>query len=85
MDFLKAFVLDMSQAIGLVPTSGKHVKRYLSADGEGEVIVGELLLEDFYEGSADTMDLREQIRYYVFYDDRGGPCRRLRIRDVPQS
>ena len=57
VDFLKAFVLDVSQAIGLVPTSGEHIERYLSADGIGEVIVGELLLEGFYEGSADAIDL----------------------------
>ena len=57
MNFLETLVLDMSQAIGLVPTGGEHIERYLSADGVGEVIVGELLPEDFYEGSADTVDL----------------------------
>ena len=57
VDLLEALVLDMSQAIGLVPPSGKDIKRYLSPDGEGEVVIGKLLLEDFYEGSTDTMDL----------------------------
>ena len=57
MYFLEALVLDVSQTIGLVPASGEDIERYLPADGEGEVIVGKLLPEDFYEGSADTMNL----------------------------
>ena len=57
MDFLEALVLDVAQAIGLVPTGGEDIKRYLSTDGKGEVIVGELLLQDFHEGSPDTMNL----------------------------
>lgn len=57
VDLLEALVLDVSQAIGLVPPSGKDVKRYLPPNGEGEVVVGEPLPEGFYEGSTDTVDL----------------------------
>ena len=57
VNLLEAFVLDMSQAIGLVPPSGEDIERYLSPNRVGEVVGGELLLENFYEGSTDTMDL----------------------------
>jgi len=57
MYFIKPLVFDVSQAIGFVPTSGEHVKRYLSPDGVGEIVVGELLPQDFYEGGADTVNL----------------------------
>ena len=57
MYFFKSLVLNVSQAICLVPTSGEHVKRYLPADRESEIIVGELLPQDFYEGGADAVDL----------------------------
>jgi len=70
VDLPEALVLDMSQAIGLVPPGGEDIKRYLSPDGVGEVVVGELLPEDFHEGSTDTMDLREQIRHRIFCDNR---------------
>ena len=65
VDLLETLVLDMSQAIGLVPSSGEDTKRYLSPDGVGEVVVGKLLPEDFYESSTGAMDLREQIRPHV--------------------
>lgn len=58
MNLLEALVFNVLKAIGLVPSSGEDIERYLSTDGVGEVIFGELLLEDFYEGSTDTMDLR---------------------------
>ena len=44
MDLLEALIFNVLQAIGLVPPSGKYIKRYLPADGEGEAIVSELLL-----------------------------------------
>ena len=65
VDLLEALVLDMSQTIGLVPPSGEDIKRYLSPDGVGKVVIGKLLPEDFHKGSTDAMDLREQIRPHV--------------------
>ena len=62
MYFLEPLVLNVSQAIGLVPTRGEDIKRYLSTNGAGEAIVGELLPQDFYEGGTDTMDLWGHIR-----------------------
>ena len=57
MNLLEALIFDVPQAIGLVPASGEDVKRYLTTDGEGKVVVCELLLQDFYEGSPNAMDL----------------------------
>ena len=44
VDLLEALIFNVLQAIGLVPPSGKYIKRYLPANGEGEAIVSELLL-----------------------------------------
>lgn len=37
MNLLEALTLDVPEAIGLVPPCGEDIKRYLSANGEGEV------------------------------------------------
>lgn len=57
MDFLEALMFDVLQTIGLVPTSGEHVKRYLTPDGVGEAVGRELRPKDFDEGVAMTIDL----------------------------
>jgi hypothetical protein len=39
VDFLKAFILDMSERIGLVPTIWEDVKRDLTTDRKRQAIV----------------------------------------------
>lgn len=65
MNLLEALVLHMPQAIGLVPAGGEDVERYLPTDREGKVVIGKLLLQDFYEGNPDAMDLSKPVRVCV--------------------
>lgn len=37
------FTLDMLQAVGLVPSSGKDIERDLATDGESQAVIWELL------------------------------------------
>ena len=69
VDLFEAFILDVPQAVGLVPSSGKDIKRYLSADGVGKVVVRELLLQDFYESGPHAMNLSGRIQFHAIYDD----------------
>ena len=86
MDFLEPLTLNMAQTISLVPAGGEDVKRYLSTNGEGKVVFSEPLLQDFYEGNPDAVDLSERVRDRVFLDDEGAePYRRLRTHDVLRS
>ena len=66
MDLLETLVLDVSQTVGLVPSSGKDIERDLSPDGVSEVVVGELFPQDFHEGGPDSVNLLERVRGYVF-------------------
>ena len=45
----------MAQRKGLVPTTGEDVKGDLSANGEGQSIVSEVVLECLYELGADIV------------------------------
>lgn len=54
MDLLKLLVFHMSQAIRLVPSVRKDIERYLTADGEREAVVCELLAEDVYKFGSDA-------------------------------
>lgn len=56
MDGLEAFVLDVPQAVGLIPARGENIKGDLSADGEGQAYVGEGLLELLHKGLAHLVD-----------------------------
>ena len=67
----KTLVLDVSQAIGFVPSGGKDVERNLSADGIGKVVISELLLQNFYKGSSDAVDLLKQATINIFCDECG--------------
>lgn len=49
------FRLDVLQRVRLVPTLGEDVKGDLSADGVGQAVVGELLLESSDERLADVV------------------------------
>ena len=66
MDLLETFVLDMSQTVGLVPSSGEDIERDLSPDGVGDVVVGEFFPQDFHEGGPDFVNMLERVRGYVF-------------------
>jgi hypothetical protein len=59
VDLFKAFVFDMSERIGLVPTIWKDVERDLTADGIRQAIVCKLLLQDLDKGCSHTMDLND--------------------------
>ena len=56
----------------------------MSSDGEGKVIFSKPLLQDFYEGSLDAMDLSEKVGVCAFVDGGGAkPCRQLQNHDAP--
>jgi hypothetical protein len=61
MDLIETLILDMSQTIGLVPPRGEDVKRDLTADGVGEIVLRELLPQDLYKGSPDSVNLSERV------------------------
>jgi len=44
VNLCETFVLNVSESIGLVPSCGKDVKGYLTADGISEVVVWEFFL-----------------------------------------
>ena len=66
VDFLEVLVLDMSQTVGLVPSSGEDIERDLSPDGVSEVVVGECPPQNIHEGGPDFVNLLERVRGYVF-------------------
>jgi hypothetical protein len=51
---LETFILDMSQAVGLVPSSRKNVKGDLTANGVGQVKVREFRLKILHEFGTDA-------------------------------
>ena len=57
MNLFEAFVFDVSERIGLVPTIWKDIERYLAADGKRQTIVCKFLLQDLDKGCSHTMDL----------------------------
>ena len=54
MNLLELLVLDMTQAVRLVPAVREDVERDLAADGVRESVVGELFLQGLDERSADA-------------------------------
>ena len=66
VNLFETLVFDVAQTIGLIPSSGEDIKRDLTADGVGEVIVSKFLPEDLYKGSPDTMDLSGLVRKCAF-------------------
>lgn len=55
MYFFKALVCDVLQGVGLVPSVGEDVERDLPADGVGEPVVGEFILQDFDERGSEPV------------------------------
>ena len=57
VDLLELFVLDVVEAIRLVPPMGEDVEGDLTADGERQSVVCELLLQDADEFCANACSL----------------------------
>jgi len=57
VNLCETFVLNVSESIGLVPSCGKDVKGYLTADGINEVVVWEFFLQGFDECATNLRDL----------------------------
>lgn len=87
MDLLKAFILYVSQGIGLVPAGREDIEGDLTANSECETVVGELFFEDFDEGCTDLMNLRIHVREVssrnnTSTEGRVIPCRKPQSHDV---
>ena len=59
VDLFKTFVLDVSERVGLVPTSWENVKRDLAANRERQAIVCKFLLQDLDKGCSHTVYLKK--------------------------
>jgi hypothetical protein len=59
VDVGESFVLDVTQAVSLVPSSGEDIERDLSTDGVGQVKVGESSLQVFNKLLAKSTFLKE--------------------------
>jgi hypothetical protein len=53
--FLEALARDVLQGVGLVPSVGKDIERDLPADGVGDPVVGEFVLQDLDERGAEPV------------------------------
>jgi hypothetical protein len=59
----EALALDMAQAVGLVPSSGKHIERDLSTNGKGQVKVRESSLQVLNKLLAESTFLRHRQKH----------------------
>jgi hypothetical protein len=55
MDFLEPLGCNMVQRVCFIPSVWKDIKRNLPANGVGEAVVGEFILEDFDECSSEAV------------------------------
>lgn len=59
VDLFKAFVLDVSERVGLVPAIWENVKRDLAADRERQAIVCKFLLQGLDKSCSHTVYLKK--------------------------
>jgi len=55
MNFVKSFISNTPQSVGLVPAMREDIERDLATDGKGQVIIAKLFLENLDEISPPPM------------------------------
>jgi len=63
MNLLKFLISNTSQRICFVPAIWEDIKRDLATNGESQVIIGKLLLENFDEIAAPPMLLEQKVNH----------------------
>jgi hypothetical protein len=58
VDLFKAFVLDVPERVGLVPTMWENIERDLATNRKCQAIVCKFFLQDLDKGGSHTMDLK---------------------------
>lgn len=68
VDLLELLVLDVPEAVRLVPPRREHVKADLPPDRVRQVEVGKLVLQQLDKGGPDLVDLVVRLEFVAFFD-----------------